>query len=93
MLVFTDTLEEQGKAARDGADWHVCLEALDARLDGIGAPAAGRGQQVHAGFAEEFGPGAATLGPPARPAAVANLLRMSALHGKLPVADGKGIEP
>ena len=65
VLVFTDTLEEQGKAARDGAGWHVCLEALDARLDGTGAPSAGRWQQVHRGYVEEFGPEAATIGPPA----------------------------
>jgi uncharacterized protein YndB with AHSA1/START domain len=34
LLVFTDTLAERGKAARDGAGWHVCLDALLAQLGG-----------------------------------------------------------
>ncbi len=31
-LTLLDTLEERGKAARDGAGWHACLEALGAAL-------------------------------------------------------------
>jgi uncharacterized protein YndB with AHSA1/START domain len=65
VLTLTDTLEEQGKAARDGAGWQVCLEALDARLDGTGGPAPDRWQQVHPGYVAEFGPAASTVGPPA----------------------------
>jgi hypothetical protein len=34
LLIFFDTLEELGKAARDGAGWHTCLDALSAHLDG-----------------------------------------------------------
>ena len=48
-----------------GADWHVCLEALTARLDGAEPPPAGRWQQVRPGYVRRFGPGAATIGPPA----------------------------
>src|SRR5437899_3064182 len=33
-LTLLDTLEERGKAARDGAGWHVCLDALEADLAG-----------------------------------------------------------
>ena len=65
VLTLTDTLEEQGKAARDGAGWQVCLEALDARLDGTAGPAPDRWPQVHAGYVAEFGPAASTVGPPA----------------------------
>jgi uncharacterized protein YndB with AHSA1/START domain len=64
LLIFTDTLTEGGKAARDGAGWHVCLEALQAWIDGIGPPPADRWQQVHPGYVERFGPEAATIGPP-----------------------------
>ena len=64
-LTFTDTIETQGKAARDGAGWHVCLEALAARLDGAEPPAASRWKQVHPGYVARFGPEAATIGPPA----------------------------
>lgn len=65
LLVFTDTIEEQGKAARDGAGWHVCLEMLGARLDGSAPPPADRWEQVHPGYVDRFGPQAATIGPPA----------------------------
>ncbi len=64
-LTFTDTIDTYGKAARDGAGWHVSLEALTARLDGDEPPPAGRWQQVHSGYVSRFGPEAATIGPPA----------------------------
>lgn len=64
LLVFTDIIDEQGKAARDGAGWHVCLEMLDARLGGGEPPPADRWQQVHPGYVDRFGPEAATIGPP-----------------------------
>ena len=64
LLIFTDTLTEGGKAARDGAGWHVCLEALQAWIDGTEPPPADRWQQVHPGYVERFGPEAATIGPP-----------------------------
>jgi len=65
-LTLIDTLEELGKAARDGAGWHTCLDALEDELDG--RPAADdsveRWARVHPGYVEAFGPEAATLGPP-----------------------------
>ncbi|MBV9855847.1 MAG: SRPBCC family protein [Streptosporangiaceae bacterium] len=64
LLVFTDTFGELGKAARDGAGWHVCLEALVASLDGTRPPPRGRWQQVHPGYVERLGPEASTIGPP-----------------------------
>ncbi|MGH3422995.1 MAG: SRPBCC family protein [Streptosporangiaceae bacterium] len=64
LLIFTDTISEQGKAARDGAGWHVCLDALAASLDGMAPPPKERWQQVHAEYVASFGPAASTMGPP-----------------------------
>jgi uncharacterized protein YndB with AHSA1/START domain len=64
LLIFTDTFAEQGKAARDAAGWHVCLEAMQAWLDDTEPPPAGRWRQVHPSYVERFGPAAATMGPP-----------------------------
>src|SRR5215472_3756893 len=36
-LTLTDTIGEVGKAARDAAGWHVCLDRLEAALDGKSA--------------------------------------------------------
>jgi uncharacterized protein YndB with AHSA1/START domain len=68
VLTLTDTFEELGKAARDGAGWHVCLDGLAEHLDGVAPPpdADQRWQRVHPGYVEQFGPEAATIGPPAR---------------------------
>ena len=33
-LTLLDTLDERGKAARDGAGWHTCLNGLEAALSG-----------------------------------------------------------
>jgi uncharacterized protein YndB with AHSA1/START domain len=65
-LTLVDTLEELGKAARDGAGWHVCLDQLAGHLDGEEPSwsAVERWQEVHPSYVEEFGPEAATLGPP-----------------------------
>jgi len=65
-LTLLDTLEERGKAARDGAGWHTCLDALERSL---GGDAAARDQMngwrdVHERYIESFGPEAATIGPP-----------------------------
>jgi uncharacterized protein YndB with AHSA1/START domain len=65
-LTLLDTFDEQGKAARDAAGWHVCLDRLAATLD-RDAPAADTGaewQRVHPGYVDSFGPAAATIGPP-----------------------------
>ena len=65
-LTLLDTLEEHGKAARDGAGWHTCLDALEASLAGGGDARAALGDwaDVHAHYVERFGPEAATIGPP-----------------------------
>ena len=65
-LTLLDALDERGKAARDGAGWHVCLDRLEAHLDG--EPGA-REQvsdwhEVHPHYVESFGAEAATIGPP-----------------------------
>lgn len=65
-LTLTDTLEELGKAARDGAGWHVCLDQLAIHLD-AGEPAwtsVERWTEVHPAYVEAFGPEAAAIGPP-----------------------------
>jgi uncharacterized protein YndB with AHSA1/START domain len=65
-LTLLDTIDEIGKAARDGAGWHECLDLLACHLDGE-RPAWRPGQrwaQVHPGYVEAFGPGGATIGPP-----------------------------
>jgi uncharacterized protein YndB with AHSA1/START domain len=66
-LTLTDTLAEHGKAARDGAGWHTCLDQLAYHLDGEEAPWSSeeRWGQVHDSYVEDFGPEAATIGPPA----------------------------
>lgn len=67
-LTLLDTLDERGKAARDGAGWHTCLDALDAALvgetDARSAMARERWSQVHPQYVQRFGPEAATIGPP-----------------------------
>jgi uncharacterized protein YndB with AHSA1/START domain len=65
-LTLLDTLEERGKAARDGAGWHTCLDALEASLGGgdDARAATGGWADVHAQYVERFGPEAATIGPP-----------------------------
>ena len=65
MLTLIDTIDEVGKAARDGAGWHVCLDRLEHALDG--KPASHAEEQwttVHRDYVKKFGPEAATIGPP-----------------------------
>jgi uncharacterized protein YndB with AHSA1/START domain len=65
-LTLFDTLDAHGKAARDAAGWHVCLDALQLHLEGDpsarGAMEAWR--DVHPRYVEDLGPDAATIGPP-----------------------------
>src|SRR5579864_3424808 len=35
VLTLIDTFAEHGKAARDAAGWHVCLDALESTLEGV----------------------------------------------------------
>jgi uncharacterized protein YndB with AHSA1/START domain len=65
-LTLIDTLDERGKAARDGAGWHTCLDALELYLsEESGArDEMSRWKEVHPHYVESFGPEAATIGPP-----------------------------
>ena len=66
LLVLLDTLETVGKAARDGAGWHLCLDRLEQHLDGAASSdnPSDAWRRVHEVYVEEFGPEAATIGPP-----------------------------
>jgi uncharacterized protein YndB with AHSA1/START domain len=68
VLTLLDTFDEQGKAARDAAGWHVCLDALERELDGLSTPGEGW-QTLNAAYVADFGPEASTIGPPETPAA------------------------
>jgi uncharacterized protein YndB with AHSA1/START domain len=65
-LTLLDTLDERGKAARDGAGWHVCLDGLERSLGGVATSpqSSDAWNAVHPHYVEEFGPEAATIGPP-----------------------------
>lgn len=64
-LTLLDTIDHLGKAARDAAGWHACLDRLEAHLGGTSAASpSDRWRAVHPGYVEAFGPEAATIGPP-----------------------------
>lgn len=65
-LTLLDTLMERGKAARDGAGWHTCLDALERELedDSTSRESLDTWGDVHPYYVEQFGPEAATIGPP-----------------------------
>src|SRR3954469_24938928 len=62
-LRLINRFDELGKAARDAAGWHACLDALEAHLAGVEV-SPDRWAAVHPGYVARFGPAAATLGPP-----------------------------
>jgi uncharacterized protein YndB with AHSA1/START domain len=65
-FVFTNLFTELGKAARDTAGWHVCVDGLAAHLDGV-PPAEdphGQWEPLFAHYSAAFGPESATIGPP-----------------------------
>jgi uncharacterized protein YndB with AHSA1/START domain len=66
ILTLVDTFDEVGKAARDGAGWHVCLEQLAYSLDGAEFPwkPEEHWPEVNAAYVEHLGPDASTIGPP-----------------------------
>jgi len=64
LLTLLDTLGERGKAARDGAGWHVCLDTLAAYLNGEpdGDGSMAEWDAVHPDYVASFGPEASTVG-------------------------------
>jgi uncharacterized protein YndB with AHSA1/START domain len=66
VLTFVNTFDELGKAARDAAGWHACLDILGYELAGEEPPWAPteRWEQVHAEYVETLPPEASTIGPP-----------------------------
>jgi uncharacterized protein YndB with AHSA1/START domain len=66
-LTLLDTLEELGKAARDGAGWHVCMDQLEHALRASSPPwsSSERWREIHPSCVERMGAQAASIGPPA----------------------------
>ena len=65
VLTLTDTFGELGKAARDAAGWHECLDRLVRVLDGDALPEWGDvWRAVHPRYVDALGPDASTIGPP-----------------------------
>ena len=63
-LRFVNRIRELGKAARDAAGWHVCLDNLERQLDGQQMLGPEAWKPVHEEYVESFGPEASTIGPP-----------------------------
>jgi uncharacterized protein YndB with AHSA1/START domain len=65
-LTFTVELNELGKATRDGAGWHQCLDSLSLSLaaDPQRPDDADRWRALRDTYAARFGADASTLGPP-----------------------------
>ena len=66
VLTLIDTFDELGKAARDGAGWHECLDYLEVELAGDTASwqAGERWAAVHPEYVAAFGPEGSSIGPP-----------------------------
>lgn len=67
VLTLINTIDQVGKAARDAAGWHTCLDVLALHLDGQTSPWAPRERwsQVHPGYVRRFPAEASAIGPPA----------------------------
>jgi uncharacterized protein YndB with AHSA1/START domain len=65
-LTLLDTFDELGKAARDAAGWHECLDRLSDDLSGgqLTFKPGERWAEVHPRYVEAFGSEAAAIGPP-----------------------------
>lgn len=66
VLTLTVTMAEFGKAARDAAGWHICLDNLAADLAGDrdDAEHGDRWREVNKVYIAQFGREASTIGPP-----------------------------
>jgi uncharacterized protein YndB with AHSA1/START domain len=65
-LTLYDTVDDNGKSARDASGWHVCLDRLS-RLLGDAQTTTGPAvdwPEVHRLYQQKFGPEASTVGPP-----------------------------
>jgi uncharacterized protein YndB with AHSA1/START domain len=66
VLTFVNTFAELGKAARDAAGWHTCLDLLGHQLARTKPPweQSARWKQVHPRYVDVLGPEASAIGPP-----------------------------
>lgn len=66
VLMLTVTFPEHGKAARDAAGWHVCLEHLSyvAADEKVPSTPSDRWRVVHRDYVSRLGSQASVLGPP-----------------------------
>jgi uncharacterized protein YndB with AHSA1/START domain len=67
VLRFSASFAELGRAARDAAGWHTCLDLLGYEMAGEQPPwpQDDRWRAVHREYVQALGPAAATIGPPA----------------------------
>jgi uncharacterized protein YndB with AHSA1/START domain len=65
VLTLIDRIDQLGKASRDAAGWHTCLDALERHLAGKeSSPESEDWQSLDARYSQRFGPDASTIGPP-----------------------------
>jgi uncharacterized protein YndB with AHSA1/START domain len=66
VLEFTNVFDELGKAARDAAGWHACMDLLAYDVDGREPPwpSNERWKHVQGEYQERLGPEASVIGPP-----------------------------
>lgn len=66
LMTFTVTLDELGKATRDGAGWHQSLQGLERVLTGDRTREydVDEWRSLRDAYARRFGPEASVLGPP-----------------------------
>jgi len=66
VLTLTHTFDEYGKAARDGAGWHECLDLLGycARRHVRAVEARAAVERINAEYVKAFPAEASTIGPP-----------------------------
>jgi uncharacterized protein YndB with AHSA1/START domain len=66
VLTFIASIAELGKAARDAAGWHTCLDTLEAELNGATPEwsSVERWVSVHSRYVAAYGREASRIGPP-----------------------------
>ena len=67
VLTLLDQFDEGGKAVRDAAGWHACLDFLEAHLTETKPPwtSSERWRELHREYLDSMPAEAATIGPPA----------------------------